>query len=146
MKTRHDVTHRTHATTVLNAKCSLDLFSSFIKMPSRCVAAGCDHKDNQLYEWPKDASLARRWTNFVKTKRDKWSPSARSVLCSKHFKDECFLNVGQYRAGLSKRSGKNCVVMFVEVLSSRYRHATCVVHLIYTYTRSRVKDVHAKIF
>ena len=135
MKTRHDVTHRTHATTVLNAKCSLDLFSSFIKMPSRCVAAGCDHKDNQLYEWPKDASLARRWTNFVKTKRDKWSPSARSVLCSKHFKDECFLNVGQYRAGLSKRSGKNCVVMPRDV-----------VHLIYTYTRSRVKlQLHLKM-
>lgn len=110
MKTRHDVTHRTHATTVLKRSvrrlCVPKLFLSFIEMPSRCVAAGCDHKDNQLYEWPKDVSLARLWTNFVKTKRDKWTPSARSVLCSKHFKDECFLNAGQYRAGLSKRSVK----------------------------------------
>ena len=80
-----------------------EFFAFIIKMPSSCVAAGCDHKDNQLYQWPKDASLARLWTNFVKTKRDKWTPSARSVLCSKHFKDDCFQNMGQYRAGLSKR-------------------------------------------
>ena len=72
-------------------------------MPSRCVAAGCDHKDNQLYQWPANASLARAWTQFVKLKRDKWTQSTRSVLCSKHFKDECFANLGQYKAGYAKR-------------------------------------------
>ena len=63
-------------------------------MPSRCVAAGCDHRDNQLYQWPADASLARAWTRFVKLKRDK---------CCKHFKDECFANLGQYKARYAKR-------------------------------------------
>ena len=72
-------------------------------MPSRCVAAECDHKDNQLYVWPSDKNIARAWTKFVQLKRDKWSPSSRSVLCRKHFKDECFTNLGQFKACLAKR-------------------------------------------
>ena len=44
-------------------------------MLSRCVAAGCDEKDNQLYQWPTNASLAHAWTGFVKLKRDKWTQS-----------------------------------------------------------------------
>ena len=95
--------------------CLPEFLAFIIKMPSRCVAAWCDHKDNQLYQWPKDASLARLWTNFVKTKRDKWTPSARSVLCSKHFKDYCFQNMGQYRAGLSKRYVKINVNLYTYV-------------------------------
>ena len=73
------------------------------KTPRRGVAALCDKSDSQLYVWPTDLSLAKLWTRFVRTKRDKWTPIATSVLCSSHFIEESFTNLGQFRAGLSKK-------------------------------------------
>ena len=72
-------------------------------MPRRCVAALCNKSDSQLYVWPKDENLARMWTRFVRIKRDKWRPSDTSVLCSDHFAEECFSNLKQFKAGLSKK-------------------------------------------
>ena len=62
-------------------------------MVGRCVAAGCSktHKDGiSLFGFPKDASLRKKWADQVRRTRDKWEPSQRSVLCSKHFEDWCF--------------------------------------------------------
>ena len=79
------------------------LFLAISKMPRRCVAALCDKSDSQLYVWRTDQGLAKLWTRFVRTKRDKWTPSATSVLCSSHLSEESFTNLGQFRAGLSKK-------------------------------------------
>lgn len=62
-------------------------------MVCRCVAAGCSktHKDSSLFQFPKDASLRKKWADQVRrTRADKWEPTARSVLCAMHFEQSCF--------------------------------------------------------
>ena len=62
-------------------------------MPLRCVAAGCSntYEDGvSLFKFPKDPARRRQWTRQVQTTRAKWKPSEYSVLCSKHFKEDCF--------------------------------------------------------
>ena len=71
-------------------------------MPDRCVVAGCSNisdpeKGIALHKIPfygddrREAKARRKkWTDFVKLKRDKWTPSASSALCSCHFAPEDF--------------------------------------------------------
>ena len=69
-------------------------------MPYRCVASGCSNvpdasKNIALHKFPSefdDSEKKRRrlWVNFVCTKRAKWSPTANSRLCSKHFRVQDF--------------------------------------------------------
>ena len=71
-------------------------------MPDRCVVAGCSNTPNPekgiaLHQIPfygdeRSKSKARRkkWTDFVKLKREKWSPTASSAVCSCHFAPEDF--------------------------------------------------------
>ena len=71
-------------------------------MPKRCVAAGCDTvggKGYSLHSFPKDETMRRKWTSAVKRQRAKWDgPSSSSFLCSRHFKEDCFVTEGvKYR-------------------------------------------------
>ncbi|XP_028401052.1 THAP domain-containing protein 10-like [Dendronephthya gigantea] len=71
-------------------------------MPERCVVYGCNNTANSekgisLYRipyWDDSRQIARarrkKWEDFIRRKRDKWLPSASSVVCSKHFAEECF--------------------------------------------------------
>lgn len=71
-------------------------------MPDRCVVAGCSNipdseKGIALHRIPfygdeRSQAKARRkkWTDFVKLKRAKWSPTASSAVCSCHFAPEDF--------------------------------------------------------
>ncbi|XP_021180565.2 bromodomain adjacent to zinc finger domain protein 2B isoform X2 [Fundulus heteroclitus] len=76
-------------------------------MPRRCVAMHCSHEDGRLYEWPKDRLRARLWTKFVQTKRMGFKVNrkvvTRPLLCYRHFKEDCFLNLKQYQSGYAKR-------------------------------------------
>lgn len=74
-----------------------------IRMPRRCVYYGCSTQDKDLFKWPRNKAEARLWTAFVSVKRAQWSPSATSVLCSKHFHQDCFENLSKYSAGFAKR-------------------------------------------
>ena len=74
-------------------------------MPRRCVAAGCDTVSGMgysLHSFPKDETTRRKWTSAVKRQRVNWDgPSSRSLLCSKHFKEDCFVTEGvRYRDAL----------------------------------------------
>ena len=64
-------------------------------MPRCCVAAGCDTVSGMgysLHSFPKDETTRRKWTSAVKRQRVNWdSPSSSSLLCSKHFKKDCFV-------------------------------------------------------
>ena len=71
-------------------------------MPRRCVAAGCNTKGGEgysLHEFPREESLRVKWTRAVKQQRMDWKgPTAASLLCSKHFKLDCFVTEGvRYR-------------------------------------------------
>jgi len=64
-----------------------------------CVAGGPGHlscKNNSLTEgismhtFPSSEVLRSQWTKFVRKHRQCFKPSKTSVLCSMHFKPECF--------------------------------------------------------
>lgn len=71
-------------------------------MPDRCVVAGCSNTPNAekeiaLHKIPffgdhRSEAKARRkkWIDFVKLKRAKWTATASSAVCSCHFAPEDF--------------------------------------------------------
>ncbi len=77
-------------------------FELFDIMPERCVVYGCHNtasltKGISLYRipyWDDSGQIARgrrkKWEDFIRRKRDKWLPSASSVVCSEHFAEDCF--------------------------------------------------------
>ena len=71
-------------------------------MPRHCVAAGCNTVSGMgysLHSFPKDETLKRKWIGAMKRNRLEWDgPSPSSLLCSKHFKEDCFVTEGvRYR-------------------------------------------------
>ena len=78
------------------------LAENFTIMPERCVVFGCSNTADRangifLYQIPfwddtRHILVKRRknWVDFVKRKRDKWTPTRSSVVCSKHFTEDCF--------------------------------------------------------
>ena len=67
-------------------------------MPRCCVAAEYDTVSGMgysLHSFPKDKTTRRKWTSTVKRQRDNLDgPSPSSLLCSKHFKEDCFVTEG----------------------------------------------------
>jgi hypothetical protein len=71
-------------------------------MPKRCVVAGCGNvgdkeKGVSVHIIPysgdeRNEARKRRkkWVDFVKLKRAKWTPTQYSIICSEHFKPDDF--------------------------------------------------------
>ena len=71
-------------------------------MPNRCVVAGCNNTTNieegislhsiPFYDdnRPEAKKRRKKWVDFVKSKRARWTTTQHSVICSKHFKEEDF--------------------------------------------------------
>lgn len=76
-------------------------------MVNRCVVFGCNNEpkpDVALHEFPSSKTDRERWRRFVcRTRRDWNGPTKISVICSKHFLDSEFDNLGQYKLGMAKR-------------------------------------------
>ena len=48
-----------------------------------------------MHSFPKDDTMRRKWTSAVKRQKVNWGgPLSSSLLCSKHFKEECFVTEG----------------------------------------------------
>ena len=48
-----------------------------------------------LHSFPKDETLRGKWISAVKCQGSNWDgPSSRFLLCSKHFKEDCFATEG----------------------------------------------------
>ena len=63
------------------------------KMVKRCVAAGCSNTNADgvsLYKFPRVEILRSQWIKQVQSLRAEWTATSYSVLCSKHFNDDCF--------------------------------------------------------
>ena len=43
-----------------------------------------------MFRFPRDPVLKEQWVKQVQRTRAQWKPSESSVLCSKHFTDDCF--------------------------------------------------------
>ncbi|KAF2885822.1 hypothetical protein ILUMI_20350, partial [Ignelater luminosus] len=48
----------------------------------------CKYYNYIILRFPKDIELKNKWIKAVR--RENWSPSERSVLCSTHFVEDCF--------------------------------------------------------
>lgn len=64
-------------------------------MPSRCVIHECSNKSNpkegiSLHISPLNKRLLARWKAFISLHRGNFNPEDRFVVCSVHFKEECF--------------------------------------------------------
>ena len=55
---------------------------------SCCVAPRCANTNGHVF--PKDIDIRKKW--IIAIKRDKWSPSERSVVCRAHFKDDDYIS------------------------------------------------------
>ena len=73
---------------------TLGEYHSPVTMVKRCIAAGCSNTYSNnvgLFSFPNDPILRKQWVDEVKRTRDKWKgPGQHSVICSEHFKQECF--------------------------------------------------------
>ncbi len=65
-------------------------------MPDKCSAVGCDTgRDDKLpkdpnvhlFSFPSDPEMVRKWV--LALKRDNFSPTKYSRVCSTHFHDDC---------------------------------------------------------
>ena len=71
-------------------------------MPTRYVAAACSnthHDGVSLFMLSRDRCLREKWAKQVHRTRAQWNPTENSVLCSKHFKEDCFEPGTDVRAG-----------------------------------------------
>ena len=59
---------------------------------SSCSVFGCTNEHKSLFPLPSSAPLKNQWVDFIF--------SINASVCAKHFTDDCFLNLGKYRAGL----------------------------------------------
>ena len=60
-----------------------------------CVAFNCNNRSVRkpgvsFFSFPKENDLRRKW--IVKVKRQDWSPTKYSKLCSDHFDNSCFIS------------------------------------------------------
>ena len=77
-------------------------------MVHQCVVGQCSNLANYSSDWSQAVSLHRfpdktkkaqiyqAWVNFVCQRRYNWSPGSASMVCSKHFTDDCFENKQRY--------------------------------------------------
>ena len=71
-------------------------------MPECCVVYGCNNTSSSkkgislchIPYWKDNRQLVqsrrKKWLDFIRWKRDKWTPSFGSVVCSEHFTEDCF--------------------------------------------------------
>ncbi|CAN7941137.1 unnamed protein product, partial [Ixodes pacificus] len=58
-----------------------------------CCAVGCtnsasDNRSVSFHRFPGDGTLCEQWIRAVR--RDKWSPTSTTRLCSEHFHVDCY--------------------------------------------------------
>ena len=79
------------------------LFST--EMPNRCVAAGCGNTARHSSDWneavslhrfPRSEPLLSAWIRGVQLNLPASNLGSTSVICSKHFDDDCFENKATY--------------------------------------------------
>lgn len=63
---------------------------------SRCVVQGCNNVSNRkagigLHISPLVTLERSKWATWIRQHRKNFSPTGRFMVCSKHFKNDCFL-------------------------------------------------------
>ncbi|XP_056444425.1 LOW QUALITY PROTEIN: zinc finger protein 91-like [Gadus chalcogrammus] len=61
-----------------------------------CSVFGCTNEHKSIFLVPSSEPLKNQWVDFIFSGND-------VGVCAKHFTEDCFLNLGQYRTGLAQR-------------------------------------------
>ena len=76
--------------------CLKAVYSRSHTMVNRCCVGGCSctYADGvSLFKFPQDDLLFNEWVKQVRRTRVKWAgPDKYSLVCSKHFTEDCFDN------------------------------------------------------
>ena len=68
-----------------------------------CSVFGCINQNKSIFLVPSSDSLRNQYFNFIFSGNVPTQLPKVLHVCAKHFTDDCFLNLGQYRAGLAQR-------------------------------------------
>ena len=68
-----------------------------------CSVFGCTNEHKSLFLVPSSEPLKNQWVDFSLAGNTPTQLPKVLYVCGKHFTDDCFLNLGQYRAGFAER-------------------------------------------
>ncbi len=68
-----------------------------------CSVFGCTNEHRSIFLVPSSEPMKKQWVNFIFSGYTPTQLPKVLYVCAKHFTDDCFLNLGQYRAGLAER-------------------------------------------
>uniref|UniRef100_A0A1A7X7Q7 THAP domain-containing protein 1 n=1 Tax=Iconisemion striatum TaxID=60296 RepID=A0A1A7X7Q7_9TELE len=74
------------------------------KSHMKCCIAGCKEQNKSLHILPTTKTLRRTaWLHFIFDGEIPATISKTLAVCANHFEAHCFVNLGQYRAGLASK-------------------------------------------
>ncbi len=68
-----------------------------------CSVFGCTNEHRSIFLVPSSEPMKKLWVHFIFSGNTPTQLPKVLYVCAKHFTDDCFLNLGQYRAGLAER-------------------------------------------
>lgn len=70
---------------------------------ANCSVVGCTDDQKSLFKVPASEKTRKEWIGFIFGGKPPGSINKNLHVCVKHFKPECFINLGQYNAGLASK-------------------------------------------
>jgi len=69
----------------------------------KCSVAGCNTVHSSVYSLPTSEPLKKQWMDFINEGNAPLTLPKYVYVCSNHFESDCFLNEGQFKAGLASK-------------------------------------------
>ncbi|XP_054626249.1 uncharacterized protein LOC129178248 isoform X3 [Dunckerocampus dactyliophorus] len=73
------------------------------KPKQNCSVVGCTGRRTSLYRLPNTKDIRAKWIRFIYGGNVPASTGKSLFVCANHFTSDCFLNLGQFNAGLALR-------------------------------------------
>ncbi len=68
-----------------------------------CSVFGCTNEHRSIFVVPSSEPMKKLWVHFIFSGNAPTHLPKVLYVCAKHFTDDSFLNLGQYKAGLAER-------------------------------------------
>uniref|UniRef100_A0A8C5HUM5 THAP domain-containing protein 1 n=1 Tax=Gouania willdenowi TaxID=441366 RepID=A0A8C5HUM5_GOUWI len=69
----------------------------------KCSVVGCSNPHASLHRLPASEPFRSAWLSFIFHGNVPTSVGKVIIVCAKHFKDDCFCNLRQYKEGFAER-------------------------------------------
>lgn len=70
---------------------------------ANCSVVGCTDQHKSLFKVPALEKTRKDWIYFIFNGNPPETTVKNMHVCANHFKPECFINLGQYKAGLASK-------------------------------------------